>query len=208
VTHNNAVTVRANVASRLSGSFFTMDLDNARLTFESLPWVRKALVRREFPSRLKVVLQEHKALAYWGEDGESRLLSNLGEVFEANVDEVEQDALPRLSGPDGQGPAVLVMYQALQPLLAAMDMALEQLDLSGRGGWHAQLDTGAQLELGGGSAAEVLARTQQFLKTLTQVTSRYGRTSEALETADLRHADGYAIRLRGVSTGATNGQKK
>jgi cell division protein FtsQ len=32
------------------------------------------------------------------------------------------------------------------------------------------------------------------------VTARYGRTASALESADLRHQDGYAIRLRGVST--------
>lgn len=208
VTHNNAVTVRANVAPRLSGTFFTMDLDSARLAFEALPWVRKALVRREFPNRLKVVLQEHKALAYWGEEGESTLLNNFGEVFEANVDEVEQDTLPRLNGPEGQGAQVLAMYQTLQPQFEAMDLSLEQLELTGRGGWRAQLDTEAKLELGAGSVSEVLARTQRFLKTLTQVTSRYGRTPEALETADLRHEDGYAIRLRGVSTGAINGQKK
>jgi cell division protein FtsQ len=40
------------------------------------------------------------------------------------------------------------------------------------------------------------------------VTSRYGRKSDALETADLRHKDGYALRLRGVSTLAANGLKK
>ena len=208
VTHSNAVTVRANVASQLSGTFFTMDLDRARQAFEALPWVRKAVVRREFPNRLKIVLQEHKPFAYWGVEGDSRLLNNFGEVFEANVDEVEQADLPRLNGPDGQGAAVLAMYQTLQPLFAGMDMALEQLELSGRGGWRVQLDTGATLELGGGSVAEVLERTQRFLKTLTQVTSRYGRTPEALETADLRHEDGYAIRLRGVTTGAVSGQKK
>jgi len=31
---------------------------------------------------------------------------------------------------------------------------------------------------------------------------------EALETADLRHQDGYAIRLRGVTTLAADVQKK
>lgn len=208
VTHNNAVTVRANVAPQLKGTFFTMDLDRVRLAFEALPWVRKAVVRREFPNRLKVVLQEHKAVAYWGVEGESRLVNNFGEVFEANVGEVEQEALPRLSGPDGQGAQVLAMYQTLQPVFEVMDMTLEQIELTGRGGWRAQLDSGALLELGGGSMAEVLARTQRFIKTLTQVSSHYGRTPDALETADLRHEDGYAIRLRGVSTWAVSGQKK
>jgi cell division protein FtsQ len=208
LTHNNTVTLRANVTPRLSGSFFTIDLERARLAFESLPWVRKAVVRREFPDRLRVTLQEHKAVAYWGVEGEPKLLNNFGEVFEANLGEVEQDALPRMHGPDGQAPQVLLMFQALQPLFEEMDMTLDQLELTGHGGWRAHFEEGATVELGAGTALEVLARTQRFLSTLTQVTSRYGRKSDALETADLRHEDGYALRLRGVSTLAATGQQK
>lgn len=208
VTHNNAATLRANVAPRLNGTFFTMDLGQSRQAFETVPWVRHAVVRREFPNRLRVILQEHRAVAFWGPEGDSRLVNEYGEVFEANVGEVEQDGLPRLNGPDGQSAQALALYQALRPLFTSLDATVEQLELSPRGSWRARLDSGAQLELGGGSQAEVLARTHRFLKTLTQVVSRYGRRVEALETADLRHEDGYALRLRGVTTGAPDGQKK
>jgi cell division protein FtsQ len=208
VTHNNAVTLRANVVPRLSGTFLTLDLMQARKAFESVPWVRRAVVHRDFPNRLRVQLLEHQAVAYWGAESESRLLNNFGEVFEANLGELEQDNLPRLNGPDGHSAQVLAMYQALQPPFESMDLGLEQLELTPRGGWRARLDTGAVLELGSGLSPEVLARTQRFLQTLTQVTSRYGRKPEALETADLRHQDGYAIRLRGVSTLAVALPKK
>jgi len=208
VTHNNAVTLRANVVPRLSGTFLTLDLMQARKAFESVPWVRQAVVHRDFPNRLRVQLLEHQAVAYWGAESESRLLNNFGEVFEANLGELEQDNLPRLNGPDGHSAQVLAMYQTLQPPFELMDLGLEQLELTPRGGWRARLDTGAVLELGSGLSPEVLARTQRFLQTLTQVTSRYGRKPEALETADLRHQDGYAIRLRGVSTLAAALPKK
>jgi cell division protein FtsQ len=46
------------------------------------------------------------------------------------------------------------------------------------------------------------------LKTLTQVVSRYGRDPNAIESADLRHENGYAIRLRGVSTVQPEAVKK
>lgn len=203
VSHNNAATLRANVAPRLAGTFFSIDLGRVRAAFESVPWVRHAVVRREFPNRLLVTLQEHKAVAYWGQDGELRLINNFGEVFEANVDEVEQDNLPRLNGPDGQGPEVLAMYRLLQPLFAPMDLPVDELDLSSGGSWRVGLDTGATIDLGRGSADDITARVQRFLKTLTQVTSRYGRRPNALESADLRHDNGYAIRLRGVSTNAS-----
>jgi cell division protein FtsQ len=208
VSHNNAVTLRANVLPRLGGSFFTLDLAQARASFEAVPWVRQAVVRREFPNRLKVILQEHQAVAYWGAEGDSRLLNSFAEVFEANPGEVEHEMLPRLVGPAGQEPQVLGMYRLLQPLFSDLDLSVDQLELTGRGSWVAQLDTGAVVELGRGSEAEVSARTTRFLRTLTQVTARYSRRPDAVESADLRHPDGYALRLRGVSTVVSSEPKK
>jgi len=208
VVHTNVPTLRANVMPRLSGSFFTLDLASARQAFETLPWVRRAVVRRVFPNRIAVELQEHQAVAYWGAQDASRLLNSFGEVFEANVGEVEQEALPRLDGPAGQEPQVLAMVRALQPLFAPLDLSVEELALSGRGGWTVRLDTGAAIELGRGSDEEVLMRTNRFVRTLAQVTSRYDRRPDAVETADLRHAQGYALRLRGVSTVVTESQQQ
>lgn len=207
VDHNNALTLRANVAPQLRGTFLTIDLAAARQAFESMPWVRQAVVRREFPNRLKAILQEHKAVGYWGAEGDSTLINSFGEVFEANVDEVDQDALPRLDGPQGQSAQVLSMYRALQPLFERLELSIDELELTGRGSWRAKLDAGARIELGRGTEDELVARTQRFLGTLTQVTSRYGRTVTALESVDLRHQEGYAIRLRGVSTVLPEAQK-
>lgn len=198
--HNNAVTLRAQVAPHLNGSFLTIDLAAARQAFELVPWVRRAVVRREFPNRLKVILQEHQAVGYWGTEGESTLVNNFGEVFEANLGEVEQDALPRLNGPREQSAQVLSMYRALGPMFERSEMPIDQLELTGRGNWRAQLDSGARIELGRGTEEEVVTRARQFLGTLSQVTARYGRTASALESADLRHEQGYALRLKGVST--------
>jgi len=79
-------------------------------------------------------------------------------------------------------------------------LSVQQLELTARGGWRAELDTGTQLELGTGDSAEVLARAERFLKTVTQVAARYQRTPQQLAAVDLRHVDGYALRLQGVMT--------
>lgn len=200
VAHNNVATLRAHVAPRLAGNFFTVDLAKAREAFEAVPWVRQAVVRRQFPNKLRVQLQEHQAQAFWGADSESRLVNSFGEVFEANPGDVEQEGIPRLVGPEGSAAHVLAMYRSLGPLLDKLELGIEQVVLTGRGGWTLHLDSGATVELGRGSSDEVLARGQRFAQTLTQVTSKYGRRPEALVTADLRHADGYALKLRGVAT--------
>jgi len=207
VAHNNAVTLRANVAPKLAGNFFTVDLASARSAFESVPWVRKAVVRREFPNRLHVTLSEQQAVAHWGDEAESKLVNSFGEVFEANTAEVDDD-LPRLSGPIEQASQVFGMYRTLQPLFEPYDLHLDVLTLSARGSWQAELDTGAVVELGRGQGDEVAARTQRFLRTLGQVTSKYGRTIESLESADLRHNDAYALRMRGITTVAVVDPKK
>jgi cell division protein FtsQ len=203
--HNSAATLRANVLPRLRGNFFTVDLQKTREAFEAVPWVRRAVVKRQFPNKLRVQLQENEAEAFWGADSESRLVNTYGEVFEANPGDVEQDEMPRLVGPEGSAAQVLAMYRGLKPMLEKLDLGIDQVALSGRGGWTLTLDSGATVELGRGATEEVLARSQRFAATLTQVTAKYGRKPEALVTADLRHTDGYAVKLRGVTTTGTQG---
>lgn len=195
---NSVSTVRANALPRLSGSFFSADLSRAQAAFESVPWVRQAVVRRVWPDRLAVRLEEHQPAAIWRQaDASERLLNTHGEVFEANLGDVEEEGLPVLAGPEGSGAAMLAMYRQLQPLFAARERTVLNLALSGRGSWRAELDTEAVIELGRGSPQEVVQRTARFLRTLPQVT---GHFHAPLLSADLRHPDGYAVRLRNVAT--------
>ncbi len=206
--HHNEVTLRANVAPKIRGSFFTVDLNDTKSAFEGVPWVRRAVVRREFPNRLCVLLQEHHAAAYWGADGESRLLNSFGEIFEANIEEVERSDLPRLAGPEDQSVQILGMYRTLAPLFEPLDSSIDQFELTGRGSWRVQLDSGAVIELGRGTPEEITARIERFVKTLAQVAGKYGRGVDALESADLRYEEGYALRMRGVSTVTATAPRK
>lgn len=200
VAHANVPTVRAHVVSRVAGSFFSIDLARTRAVFEAMPWVRRAVVHRDFPDQLRVQLQEHQVAAYWGEASEPRLLNTFGEVFDANAGEVEVDDLPRLNGPLGQGASVLATYRALAPQFSALNLDIESLELTNQGSWRLALVGGAVIEVGRGDLDAVQSRCQYFLKTLTRVLARYERPVSALESADLRHENGYAIRLRGIST--------
>lgn len=207
VTHNSALTLRAQVAPQLRGTFLTVDLQAVRKAFEGLPWVRRAVVQREFPNHLRVILQEHVPVAYWGDEGESTLVNSYGEVFEANLGEVEQEDLPRLDGPNEQSSHVLAMYRQLQPLFKAQGLQVDGLTLSSRGNWQLALESGAAIELGSGEDEQVAQRARQFLGTVVQVAAHHGRKLDALEGADLRYTQGYAVRLRGVSTVAAQERK-
>jgi len=93
--HVTAQQLEAVARQAVQGTFFTLDIASTRGEFENLPWVRKVEVRRRWPGRLELEVQEHVALARWGD---SALVNTHGEVFEAATDET----LPVFIGPNGQ----------------------------------------------------------------------------------------------------------
>jgi cell division protein FtsQ len=197
---NSVTTVRANAMPHLAGNFFTMDLGHTRAAFEQVPWVRHAVVRRVWPDKLVVALEEHQPVALWeGDENSDKMVNSHGEVFEANVGDVEDDSLPQFAGPEGTSAQVLEMYRRLQPMFGALDAEVTALRLSGRGSWKVDLDDGAAIELGRGTQDEVAERTTRFIRTLPQVLHKF---NAPLESADLRHAEGYAVKLKGLSVAA------
>lgn len=216
LARNSVPTIRANAAPRLAGNFFSVDLLAGRAAFEAVPWVRHAVVRRIWPDRLAVQLEEHRAAALWEGTGEEhaadKLVNSFGEVFEANVGDVEDDKLPVLAGPEGTAAQMLALYRRLQPALARLatgregnGVGIERLQLSRRGSWRVEMESGAAIELGRGSEDELMARSERFARTFRDATAQW---RQPLEYADLRHTDGYAVRLRGVSTTAAVAPEK
>lgn len=200
LVRNNIATVRANIVPRLPGGFFQTDLARAREVFEAVPWVRKAVVRRVWPNELRVQLEEHRPAAYWQhDDRDDQLVNTFGEVFDANIGDVEE-RLPTLDAPvnagAGESRAMLDMLRRLQPVLAPLG-SIETLHLSERGSWRVELDNDADLQLGRGSEDEIVARVQRFVRTLPELKRRY---PAPLSYADLRYAEGYAVKLRGTTT--------
>jgi cell division protein FtsQ len=201
VARNSVPTIQANAGPQLAGNFFSVDLPRARAAFETVPWVRRAVVRRVWPDHLAVQLEEHRAAAFWeaANDAQAtdKLVNSHGEVFSANLGDIDDDSLPVLTGPDGSAAQMLALHRRLQPLFATLEWSIDKLSLSGRGSWRAELDSGTVVEIGRGSEDELVARSERFVRTLKAAVAEY---PQPLEYADLRHADGYALRLRGVST--------
>jgi cell division protein FtsQ len=126
--HVSPSTVRGTAVPRIKGNFFTANLDAVRLAFESVPWVRRAAVRREWPNTLIVSVEEHVPLGTWGEDG--RLVSVRGDVFTANLAEAEEDGdLPEFAGPGGSEKEVVARFRDLHDWFAPVKLVPEALQL-------------------------------------------------------------------------------
>lgn len=201
LNRHNLLTVRANTVPRLQGGYFSVDLHATRAVFEDLPWVRHAVVRRVWPNELRVTLEEHQPAAHWYHDGrEEELINSHGEVFEANLGDVEDDRLPILQGPTEATPAqaadMLRMLRRLEPVLSPLG-EVRSLRLNDRGGWTVWMDNEARIELGRGHVHDVLARTERFVRSFPALAQTY---AAPLVYADLRYTQGYAIKLQGLST--------
>ena len=182
----------AEAAARASatGTFFSVDLDSVRRSFEALPWVRKAEVRRVWPDRIVVALEEHVALARWGTDAR-RLMNTYGEVFSGELDDAAR--LPQLSGPTGSAQEVARRYGAFRQALAPLALDLRQVLLSPRYAWQLRLSNGMTLELGRDQLKEpVMERLARFV---TFYAPTVGRLNRRLEYVDLRYSNGFAVRV-------------
>lgn len=172
---------------RVSGTFFSVDLDHVRALFEGIPWVRHAQVRRLWPDRLEVRLEEHVALARWGEEG--RLVNTYGEPFSGRTD----SPLPLLSGPAGSEQELARRYGAFGRLLAPLGLTPQQVLLSPRYAWQLKLSNGLTLQLGRESERDRIAdRLARFVSVYPQA---LGRLARRLDYVDLRYVNGFALRL-------------
>lgn len=171
------------------GNFFTVDLDRVRVAFEQLPWVRRASVRRVWPNRLAVAIEEHRPFAIWNE---TRLVNSHGELFSANLSEAEESGpLPAFSGPNGSEGQVVARFAELTSWMQPIGRKPESLALSPRWAWTVRLDDGTTLMLGRDQGVPMEERVRRWVGVFPQVQARLDRKAEVI---DLRYPNGFAIR--------------
>ncbi|MCB6183499.1 cell division protein FtsQ/DivIB [Leeia sp. TBRC 13508] len=165
----------------ISGSFFTLGIDSTRQSFEKLPWVRQVNVRRRWPGMLQVQIEEHKAIARWGD---TALVNTSGEVFDATTDE----ELPIFVGPEGTSHEIAQAFQKFSSLLKVKKLVPVKLEMSARRAWRVTLSNGMLLVLGRDDVDE---RLHRFVSVYDK--SLAGRAG--IQYVDLRYANGLAIKL-------------
>jgi cell division protein FtsQ len=173
----------------VQGNFFTVNIDAARGAFEKLPWVRRAEVRRQWPDRIELRIEEHVPVARWrGIDGEPRLVNSYGEVFAGSVDL----PLPMFSGPEGTSAEVLARYKEFESALAKINLHPKVVALSAREAWQVRLDNGLLLDLGRDQAKLPLAtRVARFTEYYPNAIKR---SQVQIVAVDMRYPNGFTLR--------------
>jgi cell division protein FtsQ len=181
LTHVNREQIKLIVAKHFKGNFFTLDLEKTRDAFEKLPWARNVSVRRRWPDKLDVVIEEHQALARWGNIA---LVNTHGELFQAASDA----DLPVFYGPGDGVMEVTKSYGDYSQILNQADIKIAQVTLSPRRSWEIKTNKGLQIALG---REDMDARLVKFAKAYKSTLSKLGAQ---VAYADLRYPNGFSVR--------------
>ncbi|MDH3562479.1 MAG: FtsQ-type POTRA domain-containing protein, partial [Gammaproteobacteria bacterium] len=99
--------LEAAVGDVVRGNFFLLNLEAVKTRVESLPWVYRASVRRQWPQDVHVRFTEQQLAARWSDGA---FLNQAGDVVRVTLNEPTA-VLSRLQGPEGTGWLVLEHFK-------------------------------------------------------------------------------------------------
>jgi cell division protein FtsQ len=183
------------IREELKGTFFTLNLAEARASLQRVPWVKSVALRRQWPDRLEITVVEHQPLARWNE---TALVDTEGEEFSAEYD----GDLPQFTGPDGTSTQLAQRFREFGAALAPCALTIAELHLSPRGGWRLRTmgRTPLAIELGRNAAGERLAR---FAAYQARTVGTLERAGTPVDYVDLRYRNGFAVRVPESAAKAT-----
>lgn len=170
----------------LHENFFQLDLAQTREEIESMPWVHKAFLRKEWPDTLIVHVTERVPVAQWGEElllGSDLSLFGRGEVSDLPV-------LPKLRGVEKDVPVVWSRYKKLNEMLAPLSLTVTELTMAERYSWRVLLSDGVELVVDENNWNSKITRFVQFYKKIPE------SDRALLARADLRYDNGLAVKWK------------
>ena len=171
------------MAPAIEGGFFTVDVAAVQQRVQAMPWVDRVSVRRVWPDRLLVQVEEQRPVARWGDKG---FLNVRGEPFVPG--RYQGGGLPLLSGPAGREKQVLEAYRRMNETLAGLQLTIVELHQDARRAWHLRLSNGVTIELGRAAPEQRLARFVAVYPALL------ASDQAGIAAVDLRYSNGFAVR--------------
>lgn len=170
----------------LKGTFFTLNMDMLRQSFEKLPWVKRVHVYRRWPDRLAIHVEEYDAVARWDNHG---LIDVAGVWFDAATNE----SLPIFMGQKGSEKKMAAVLPILKRWIQPLALTVSRLTYTQRGAWKVVLSNNVALELGRCNKRDFAKRIERFAKYWPDIVQK----NPMVRYVDLRYADGFAINGQG-----------
>ena len=184
--HLDRKALAEDIGTGLKHGLLSADIVVIRELVSEHPWVRVAAIKRDWPNRLVINIEEEVPVARWGERG---LLNHQGDIFWPELKD-EYLSLPRLSGPAPETERVMAQFHDLSQMLRQVGLNVVSLNLEARGAWTFELDNQIKVTVGREAINE---RLRRFLD-LYQL--RLSKQVDEIEAIDTRYTHGVAVKWR------------
>lgn len=189
IKHADVNELQAIIQSGIHGGFFSIDIDGVQTEIEAMPWVYRAAVRRKWPDRVTITVEEQAPIARWGDKG---LLNRYGDIF---VVDNPLERLPVISGPEGREKVLIEAFLRNDGLLRTVGLGLVGVQEDERHDQRLILDNGIKLALGRREQEERLRRfVIAYNHTLEGFVDR-------IEELDLRYSNGFSVSWKSEGSG-------
>jgi cell division protein FtsQ len=181
--HTNKKDLVAAVSPFVKGSFFNVDVVNIRVAAQALPWVNQVQVRRIWPDKIFLQVDEHRAVAQWGKSG---LVSENGQVFYPPKNTMPT-GLIKMSGYKGGSEVMTQRLIKIHKQMSPLGLRVAHLKMDERRSWQVNFSNGLELQLGRADSQE---RLDRFAKVYAAGLKQF---EEQIKGVDMRYTNGLAV---------------
>jgi len=191
--------LRHRVMTQAERGFFNLDIAQIQRQVEGLAWVDKAYVRRVWPESISVHLEEHQAVARWGNDGlvsdnfklffPPRLAESNDAVLAAYV-----NRLPWLSSPQRRHVALLKLLMETEPLFKKIEAPLTGISEDERRSITLFMKGDVQVIIGHRLIAERISRFADVFR------SYVAPVYDDVAKVDMRYTNGFSMARKSTNS--------
>jgi cell division protein FtsQ len=157
-------------------------IDEIKAGLEGLSWIHHASVRKIWPDRMSIQLEEQVPLAHWDTH---EYLNSDGIVFSSEF--LNHPDLPHLQGPKGSEQLVMWQFQKLNSVVGVTGQTISSLSLNNRGAWSFVLGD-ISIRLG---KEDIMERLRRFLRVYRELES--ADQFMEISSIDTRYPNGVAV---------------
>lgn len=174
------------VRAPLSGSLFTVNLNDAKRLAEQQEWVKTAQLTRASHNTISINITEHTPKARWIRDGlNAGLIDQDGEIFQAALK--SNEPLLELDGEATAINTMLAEYEYFKKILKPFRLNIKRLKYTSRGAWSITLNNHIEIRLG-------KENTHTRLNNFVKIWASEWRPQEAnIDYIDMRYNNGAAV---------------
>ena len=174
--------VESTLQQYLGQGFFSFDIHHLQQTLHDNSWTQLVSVRRIWPDKLRITIEEKKPVARWDEQ---HLLSDSASVYLADTGAFSH--LPIVHAANHPPAWALQQFYRLQARFDRVDEHLMALQVDSRGALDVELINGLSIKLGRKDIDYKIDRLVSIY--MQQILPR----REQIQRLDLRYSNGFAV---------------